>query len=49
MFLDLYLKFDIFISKQKTLTVEKYLVNAAAEAPAYEPISKIFTLLFLKF
>ena len=44
---DLYLKFEIFISKQKTCEFGKYLMKAAAEEPAKEPISKILIFLFL--
>ena len=32
-FFDLYLKFEIFISKQKIFESEKYFAKAAAEAP----------------
>ena len=39
----------MFISKQKTLTSEKYFTKAAADAPAYDPISRIFIFLFLNF
>ena len=37
------------MSKQKTFKFEKYLTKAAADPPAYEPISKIFIFLFLTF
>ena len=33
-FFDLYSKFEIFISKQKTFEFEKYFIKAAADAPA---------------
>ena len=49
MFFDTYLKFDIFISKQKISEFGKYFTKAAADAPAYEPISKTFISFFLKF
>ena len=49
MFFDTYLKFDIFISKQKISEFGKYFAKAAADAPAYEPISKTFNSFFLKF
>ena len=45
---DTYLKFDIFISKQKISEFGKYFAKAAADAPAYEPISKTFNSFFLK-
>ena len=34
MLFDLYLKFEILISKQNTFDKGKYFTNAAAEAPA---------------
>ena len=40
-FFEEYLKFEIFTSKQYIFELGKNLENAAAEAPAKEPISKI--------
>ena len=48
-FFEAYLKFDIFISKQKISELGKYFAKAAADAPAYEPISKTFNSFFFKF
>ena len=50
-FLDLNLNFERLISKQKILIFLKYLLNAAADAPEYDPISNkliCFDLNFLK-
>ena len=41
------MKFDIFMSKQKIFALGKYFENAAAEAPAKDPISKILNFLFI--
>jgi len=47
--LEKYLKFEIFISKQYIFDLGKYFLKAAADAPEYEPISKIFSFLFFFF
>ena len=42
--LDSYLKFEIFMSKQKIFAYGKYFEKAAAEAPAKEQISNILII-----
>ena len=48
-FFEVYLKLEIFMSKQYMVEFGKNFTNAAAEAPAYDPISSIFNFLCFNF
>ena len=45
-FFDLYLKLEMFTSRQKIFEFLKYFEKAAADAPAKDPISKILSKSF---
>ena len=45
----MYLKLEIFISRQYIVEFGKNFTKAAADAPAYEPISSIFIFLCFNF
>ena len=48
-FFETYLKLEIFISRQNIFDFGKNLEKAAADAPAYEPISSMLSFLYFNF